>query len=411
MRKKSAGFYSNLLIFLCWLAYTASYFGRLNYGASMLAVINELSVSKTEAGLVSSFFFFAYGAGQLINGLLCHRYNAKIAVFSALAASAVLNCVMGVLSGIAAMKYLWGLNGLVQSVLWSSILRLQSEYLPQGKTPAAIVVMSTTTAVGTFFAYGFSALLVSRNAWRVIFFLASGVIVAAALLWIFGLTAVQKNMSKIESEATIESPTVGKENASRVRPNGTLIAAFVLIFVLAAANGLIKDGIVAWVPNLLYETFFLADYFSILVTLLLPVSAFFGAALVQLLFKRIKSYPWIMAVLYGGSTALLVLVYFFYAGSIVFTVAAFSLLACFMSGVNNILTSALPLSVRGSFRSGRVAGIINTFCYIGSTAATVSLGALASSGGWQAVILLLTILSALAAVPAGALALLRKKND
>lgn len=62
-----------LLLFLSWLAYTAGNVGRMNYAASMVAIIKETGAAKTTAGLVSSFFFFAYGAGQLINGLLCHK--------------------------------------------------------------------------------------------------------------------------------------------------------------------------------------------------------------------------------------------------------------------------------------------------------------------------------------------------
>ena len=69
------------IIFICWLAYTAAYVGRLNYNASIVALIADLGVTKAEAGLVSSFFFFAYGAGQLVNGILSKKYNAKIMIF------------------------------------------------------------------------------------------------------------------------------------------------------------------------------------------------------------------------------------------------------------------------------------------------------------------------------------------
>ena len=69
---------SNLLIFLCWAAYTVAYVARLNYNASMVEILSQLGTTKEAAGTVSSFFFFAYGAGQLINGLLSKRYNTNI---------------------------------------------------------------------------------------------------------------------------------------------------------------------------------------------------------------------------------------------------------------------------------------------------------------------------------------------
>ena len=59
------------LIFLCWLAYAASYVGKLSYNANISQFESALGISHAEAGMVSTFFFFAYGAGQVVNGILC----------------------------------------------------------------------------------------------------------------------------------------------------------------------------------------------------------------------------------------------------------------------------------------------------------------------------------------------------
>ena len=113
---------SNLLIFICWAAYTAAYVARLNYNASMVEILSQLGTTKEAAGTVSSFFFFAYGAGQLINGLLSKRYNTKYSVTIALAASCIINFSMTFCDGIEVMKYLWFFNGVFQSILWSSLI-------------------------------------------------------------------------------------------------------------------------------------------------------------------------------------------------------------------------------------------------------------------------------------------------
>ena len=64
---------SNLIIFLCWAAYTAAYIGRLNFNAYIEPIRSQLGATKTELGLVSSFLFFSYGAGQLIHGILSKK--------------------------------------------------------------------------------------------------------------------------------------------------------------------------------------------------------------------------------------------------------------------------------------------------------------------------------------------------
>ena len=121
------------IIFICWLAYTAAYVGRLNFSASNVAIIEALGATKPDAGLVSSFFFFAYGAGQLINGLLSKKYNTKYSVTVALLASCIINLSMTFCDGINAMKYLWFLNGVFQSILWSSIIKILSDNLADNK--------------------------------------------------------------------------------------------------------------------------------------------------------------------------------------------------------------------------------------------------------------------------------------
>ena len=72
------------LIFLCWLVYTASYLGKVNYSANITQIIDFYGVTKAQAGVVPTFFFFAYGIGQVVNGFLCKKYNTKIVIFLSL---------------------------------------------------------------------------------------------------------------------------------------------------------------------------------------------------------------------------------------------------------------------------------------------------------------------------------------
>ncbi len=57
-----------LLIFLGWLVYSVSYFGKVNYSANITQVIEYYGVTKAQAGIAPTFFFFAYGIGQVFNG-------------------------------------------------------------------------------------------------------------------------------------------------------------------------------------------------------------------------------------------------------------------------------------------------------------------------------------------------------
>ena len=82
------------LIFMAWLLYVSAYLGRYSYNSNILPMSIFYGVSDTEMGLATSFFFFAYGAGQIINGLLCKFYNVKYVLSGALIISSIINAVV-----------------------------------------------------------------------------------------------------------------------------------------------------------------------------------------------------------------------------------------------------------------------------------------------------------------------------
>lgn len=368
---------ANFLIFLCWAAYTSAYVARLNYNASMVEILAQLGTTKEAAGIVSSFFFFAYGAGQLVNGLFSKRYNTKISVTIALVASCLINFGMTFCNGIDAMKYLWFLNGVFQSILWSSLIKTLSDNLADNKLSKAVMVMSTTVASGTFTAYGLAALFSALDMkWTSIFYVASAVVGVVAVVWFFGMTSIKKSNNE-----TAEIKTTEKKKLS-LTP--AFVFSIIVILISAVANGFIKDGITTWVPSILKEEFGVPSSLSIIITLLLPVLSIFGASLVKVLHKKQKNENALNGIFYFASTVLAGLIILtLNLKSVPLTLALFGGTACLMAAINNVITSVVPLYSRDKIDSGLSAGLLNTFCYVGSTLATSLLGRIADTKGWN----------------------------
>ena len=80
-KKRKVGISAITLILLCWLVYTCSYMGKVNYSANINPIMDFYKIDHSTAGLVSTFFFFSYGVGQVVNGLFCKKYNLKWIVF------------------------------------------------------------------------------------------------------------------------------------------------------------------------------------------------------------------------------------------------------------------------------------------------------------------------------------------
>lgn len=377
MQKRSR---SAHLIFLAWLVYSCSYIGKLSYNANITPITEAFAISNGEAGKVSSFFFFAYGIGQVINGFMCRRYNIKYTVFTCLAVSSAINLSIPFITYFPLVKYLWLLNGVSMSFLWTILIRLLSETLPKRDISKAIVVMGTTVATGTFLVYGMSSLFVAIADFRITFYTAASIMFLSALVWFF-------TFNKFTSEAKGDDEAIAVAEAKKTTQTNFTGSVGVLTAVLAffaVANNFTKDGLTAWTPKILSELYSTPSWLSILLTLLLPALAIFGAAVALKMFKICRGFVSTCTLLFTGATVLfaIVLVLLTNATGLALTVMIFGVVSCLMAGVNNVITSMVPLHLKEKVNSGKLAGILNGFCYLGSTVSTYTLGAISDSFGW-----------------------------
>ena len=380
------------LLALCWLVYTCSYLGKLGYNANITQIESVYAIPHSTAGIVSTFFFFAYGIGQILNGIFCKKYNLRFIVFGSLLVSGLMNILVVLIDNFDYIKYFWLVNGLALSVLWPSLIRLLSETLDKKEIGRAVVVMGTTVATGTFFVYGLSALFVAVWSYKVMFFVAGILLPLIAAIWIFSYPKLVKKQEgkqeeKQECEGQVRVETKDKPKL------GWLWICIILLAIFAVFDNLIKDGLTTWVPAILATLYTLPDYMSILLTMVLPILAIFGATLVVALNKRIKDFILLAALLFLVSGILItVVILCLPTGWFVLTLGCFGLVACLTSAINNVITSIAPLRWKDKVNSGLLAGVLNGCCYIGSTLSAYGLGLVADMGGWNAVFILLASL-------------------
>ena len=382
-----------MLIFLCWLMYAISYLGKVNYSANITQIIDFYGITKAQAGIVPTFFFFAYGIGQVVNGLLCKKYNIKWVVFVSMFTSATINLIIAVSSNFAMVKWLWMVNGFVLSVLWPTLVRLLSETLPQKMLGTSSVIMGTTVATGTLVIYGLSSLFAAFDKFKLAFYTAAiaGLFVAFVWFVVFKKAVLLAENEKTEEE-TVQS--IKKESwESNEQNSGNKKLFYTTIYVLcfcAIGVNLTKDGLTTWVPSILKEEFNMSDSLSILLTLFLPILAVFGNAYALKIHNKIPDYVThcgvIFAVMFGFIAVII--------GSLALKIAAVMLIGLVVvnflaSSLNSLITSIFPLFMRGKVNSGLCAGILNGFCYLGSTISSYGLGVIADNFGWTAVFITL----------------------
>lgn len=381
------------LILLCWLVYTCSYIGKLGYNANISRIGEAFGVSYADAGLVSTFFFFAYGTGQVVNGLLCKHYNVKYVILACLGVSGAVNVAAACVTDFTLFKYLWLINGIAMSFLWTLLIRLLSETLAKEDLSRAILAMGTTVATGTFLVYGMSAVFATALSWRVTFFVAAAILIFAALVWLIRFDRLVTPLLREREEET----QMLKTEQRRASGFGPILAMLCVLALFAVSNNFVKDGITAWTPDILSSLYDTPDWLSILLTLLLPAVAIAGTAVAVRLYAVTKSFVGTCVLLFLGSILLIgAVIGFLQTPLLPVTVGSLALVSCLMAGVNNVITSMTPLHLKEHVSSGKSAGILNGFCYLGSTVSSYGLGAVADVWGWGAVFFVLLGVSALA---------------
>ena len=375
---------TTLLIALCWLVYTCSYLGKLGYNANITQIESVFNVSHSTAGIVSTFFFFAYGIGQVVNGIFCKKYNLKIMVFIALIISGLMNLIVGFCNNFTLIKYCWLINGGVLAILYPSLVRALSESLDKKDLAKAVIAMGTTVATGTFLVYALSALFVAVSSYVITFILAGVLLPLIAIIWFVSYPKLIQE--KVEVSQEIEQENKVKQ-PSKI---GVLWISIIVLALFAIVDNFVKDGLTTWVPMILKETYSLPDYVSILLTIVLPILAIFGTSVAVFINKKVKDFVMLSTLLLLGSALFIGLVIVCLpTGLFAVTVISFGIVSCLMAGVNNVITSMAPLYWKDKVNAGLLAGVLNGFCYLGSTISAYGLGAVADAGGWNVVFWLL----------------------
>lgn len=394
----------NLLIVLCWAVYVAAYFGRYSYNSNINLIMSDYGIDHATAGLVTTFFFFGYGAGQFANGMLCERYNKHILFPLVLSASAVINLAVYLHVPFAAIKFLWLANAVLQSCLWPSIILVVSQYLDEQHLKRALLLLSTTATIGTFVTYLMSTVFVALGQFRLSFLFGTIVMGGIAALWLVLFPRI--------STLPLQTGNIGKKETAAEKGSRPVNGVWFLVGILcvfAVVHNLVKDGLQTWVPAILKETQGVGDGLAILLSLVLPLLGTFGAMLSLAAEKRVRNLIMLCTGIFALTLPLVFAVTKLMAASVVVTLLLFGVLVLLMHATNNIITGIAPLRMRSRANSGRLAGILNACCYVGSTISSYVLGLIADAAGWNAVMYVFLGV-ALLAVVVGTVALLIQRQ-
>ncbi|HVP92019.1 MAG TPA: MFS transporter [Terriglobales bacterium] len=157
-------------------------FDVMLYALVLSALIAELGIAKTTAGLLGSLTLAASAFGGLFFGLVADRHGRRRALMASILIYSVFTAACGLASGVVLLAVFRVCLGLGMGGEWASGAALVSETWPAAHRGKALGLVQSAWAVGYAAAAAVSALVMPRWGWRAVFFI--GVIPAFFTLWV-----------------------------------------------------------------------------------------------------------------------------------------------------------------------------------------------------------------------------------
>ncbi len=405
MKKIISGRTTAVFVAVCWIAYSFSYIGRLNFSASMAEMTNSGVLLKSEAGAVTTGFFICYGLGQFLSGWLGDKVPPRYLVFTGLTCSSLINFAISFGPPVALMTVLWSANGLSQALLWAPICRIVSDRVHTSRRQKACTALATTMAGGTLFAYILSALLISAKGWQASFICGSVCTLAAATVWIIITTKIEKDTEK--NGEIEEMPVRIDEESGEAVPHDEIPSNFIKLLavsglmtlaVASGVQGILKDCMSTWVPTFISDMFEMNSVVSILTGTLLPVFGLFGPYLANRIMARTRDELSSLFILFVISSVALSLLALFGRFSIVVSIVALAVTYACSLGQNMFIVGTIPMYFHNVGKVSMITGTLNAVSYLSTAVLSWITGALVDTAGWGIVMTLWLVLSCVAAV-------------
>ncbi len=148
------------VMWVLWLTYGAFYFCRSNISSAVPGLKLELHLSRGDIGWILGALKISYGVGQLINGQLAERINARRLLAVGMLVSAALNVLFGFGTGFYFLLFIWACNGYFQALGWPPTMRVAAAWFPPSQRGRAISIIGTGYQLAgalTFVIAGWSA--------------------------------------------------------------------------------------------------------------------------------------------------------------------------------------------------------------------------------------------------------------
>jgi MFS family permease len=226
------------------LGWALDAFDVMLYALVIRALILDLSLSTTTAGLLGSITLVASGIGGIVFGLIADRAGRRPAMLASILVYSVFTAACGFAQSVWQLAVFRFLLGLGMGGEWTSGAAMVSETWPDKHRGKAVAVMQSSWAVGYALAALVAAPVAAKFGWRAVFFL--GIVPALLTLWIRRGVA-ESHVWLAAQKKTGAAPSATLHDVFR----GRYASTTALLTILSSATIFAYWGLNLWVPAFL----------------------------------------------------------------------------------------------------------------------------------------------------------------
>ena len=354
-----------------WLAYALAYLCRANLSIVLPKMIKALNLNKVNAGLIGSFFFWAYAIGQLVNGYIGDKVDSRYFVFSGLLLAAIMNLLVGFTTNLVVIIILWTFNGFSLSMLWGPIIKTLSHWFPKEKRNNVAVKISTSITGGYLLTWGFIGWFISFTSWRWAFWIPAIVVGVYSFVWIINIRSYPDEMGFENPNDVIKSNRSYEQKIIISIRKLILSEKLIWVALTCATQGLIREGVILWGPTLLSDVFNINQKKIAVFSLTIPLMSLIGIIGSGYINKMFKSEKMTILFFLGGGAGGLIILVLLFGYNIYINIFLLSLIVAAMYGANTILLTIIPLKYAVQNRVSGVAGFLDFSSCMGAAMAGV----------------------------------------
>ncbi len=371
------------IIASCFVMYTMSISIKMVYSAELVSIISYFNTTKSVASLGLTVYYLIYAAAQLLLSMKKKKFDMhKFLVYTTVASAISFGAVIFA-TNIWQVWIILALNGILQSSVWGGIIQCLTKFLPEEWFNRTSIILSLAFALGTAISYGTSALGVAFFDWKFAFVLFAVLLLISLVVFCVVIHLAKRRFGDVDHAA---ASTKGVDESALRQPMDRRKVIVMLGFILFVDFFVcsLYYGTTNWVPSLLKEVHGVPESYSLLITILVPVSMSPGPILANTYAERTgKIYNVCTAFLALCSMCMLTMI-FLHGANLVLAIVLSLLSLFFNRGIVNLLSGYMPFKLNRVVPAGKTSLMINAVACIGAAVMPFVTGLIMDHFGWTA---------------------------